>query len=76
MFPKSQAFDENYLQRGEIHNIYYYRYGNPEGIPVVFYTGDLAVELVGIIIGILTLKNITLFYLINEAVEKALPFPS
>lgn len=39
MYPSSKPFDENYLKVSEIHEIYYWRYGNPEGIPVVFLHG-------------------------------------
>ncbi|MEE6250125.1 MAG: prolyl aminopeptidase [Bdellovibrionota bacterium] len=39
LYPKSQPFDEGYFKVSEIHEIYYYRHGNPEGEPVVFLHG-------------------------------------
>ena len=39
MYPVSKAFDEGFERVSEIHEIYYYRHGNPEGIPVVFLHG-------------------------------------
>lgn len=39
LYPKSKPFDESHLKVSELHEIYYYRHGNPEGEPVVFLHG-------------------------------------
>ncbi len=39
LYPEIEPFDSGTLQVSEIHEIYYERCGNPEGIPVVFLHG-------------------------------------
>jgi proline iminopeptidase len=39
LFPASEPFDTGYLRVSEIHRIYYARYGNPEGKPVMCLHG-------------------------------------
>ncbi|MDQ3064611.1 MAG: prolyl aminopeptidase [Acidobacteriota bacterium] len=39
LYPEIQPFDSGLLKVSEIHEIYYERVGNPDGIPVVFLHG-------------------------------------
>ena len=39
LYPEIEPFDSGMLKVSDIHDIYYERVGNPEGIPVVFLHG-------------------------------------
>ncbi len=39
LYPEIEPFDSGRLKVSDIHEIYYERVGNPEGIPVVFLHG-------------------------------------
>ncbi|MDP1766268.1 MAG: prolyl aminopeptidase [Methylotenera sp.] len=39
LYPELDAFDKNYLNAGNLHEIYYEVCGNPTGVPVVFLHG-------------------------------------
>ncbi|MBX7175095.1 MAG: prolyl aminopeptidase [Pyrinomonadaceae bacterium] len=39
LYPEIEPFDSGFLKVSEIHNIYYERVGNPNGVPVVFLHG-------------------------------------
>ena len=39
LYPEIEPFDSGMLKVSDIHDIYYERVGNPDGIPVVFLHG-------------------------------------
>ena len=39
LYPEIKAFDEQWLNVGTLHQIYFARYGNPQGIPVIVLHG-------------------------------------
>ena len=39
LYPEIEPFDSGMLKVSDIHDIYYERVGNPEGIPVIFLHG-------------------------------------
>jgi proline iminopeptidase len=44
LYPEIEPFDSGRLKVSEIHEIYYERVGNPDGIPVVFLHGGPGIK--------------------------------
>jgi len=39
LYPKIEAFESGMMEVSEIHNIYWERSGNPDGIPIIVVHG-------------------------------------
>ena len=69
LYSYKQPYDIQYLQVDSIHRLQICKFGNPKGIPLIFYTVVQVLVLINIVLVFLIRDILILLFLIKEDAE-------